>query len=308
MITTNEAQTLLRGNVVGTDGDKIGSVGQIFLDDTTGEPAWVTVKTGLFGTGESFVPLDQAEARGEDIAVPYAKDKVKDAPRVDDAEGHLDPTEERELYAYYGLGYDQTDTVDTTRTSDVDTTNVDTTDGDTAGLGAVGTGAGAGTTTDVDRSAGRDTSGPNTDDAMTRSEEQLRVGTTTETTGRARLRKYIVTENVTKTVPVSHEEVRIEREPITDANVGDALSGGDLTEEEHEVTLSAERVVVDKDVVPVERVKLGTETVTEDAVVDEQVRHEEIETDTDGTDVDTDGTTDTATRTAGDATQRDDRV
>ena len=79
---------------------------------------------------------------------------------------------------------------------------------------------------------------------MTRSEERLHVGTEQVETGRARLRKYIVTENVTQTVPVSHEEVRVEREPITDANRGEAMSGGDLTEEEHEVTLHAERPVV----------------------------------------------------------------
>ena len=87
-----------------------------------------------------------------------------------------------------------------------------------------------------------------------------------------------MTENVTKTVPVSHEEVRIEREPITEANRGDAVSGGDITSEEHEVDLMAEQVVVDKDVVPVERVKMGTETVTDDQEVTEQVRKEQIDT------------------------------
>ena len=126
---------------------------------------------------------------------------------------------------------------------------------------------------------GKDTSGPTTDNAMTRSEEQLHVGTENVETGKARLRKYVVTENVTRTVPVSHEEVRIEREPITDANVGDAVAGGDLTEEEHEVTLSAEQVVVNKETVPVERVRLDTDTVTEDQTVSEEVRKEQIDTD-----------------------------
>ncbi len=124
---------------------------------------------------------------------------------------------------------------------------------------------------------GHDTSGPNTDDAMTRSEERLHVGTENVATGRARLRKYVVTENVTQTVPVSHEEVRLEREPITDANRDAALSGADITEEEHEVTLHAERPVTQKETVPVERVRLGTETVTEQTEVSEQVRKEQIE-------------------------------
>ena len=100
---------------------------------------------------------------------------------------------------------------------------------------------------------------------MTRSEERLQVGTQTREAGRARLRKYVVTENVTQTVPVSHEEVRIEREPITDANVGDATSGPAISEEEHEVVLHEERPVVAKEAVPVERVRLDKETVTDQA-------------------------------------------
>ena len=126
---------------------------------------------------------------------------------------------------------------------------------------------------------GQDVSGPTTDEAMTRSEERLKVGTQQFESGKARLRKYVVTENVTQTVPVSHEEVRIVREPITDANRGQALAGGEITEEEHEVTLHAERPVVEKETVPVERVRMDTETVTEEAEISEQVRKEQIEVD-----------------------------
>jgi uncharacterized protein (TIGR02271 family) len=126
---------------------------------------------------------------------------------------------------------------------------------------------------------GRDTSGPTTDEAMTRSEERLNVGTRSEEAGRARLRKYVVTENVTETVPVSREEVRVEREPITDANIGNALDGPAISEEEHEVTLHAERPVVDKEAVPVERVRLDKETVTDQEQVSADLRKEEIEVD-----------------------------
>ena len=257
MISTDQAQQLLTGggNVVDNDGAKIGTIGQVFLDDQTGQPEWVTVKTGLFGGGESFVPLRQAEVTGSDVRVPYDKDKVKDAPRISDSEGHLSEQEEDTLYAYYGEhGTDY----DTTR----DTTYDTTTTTDSRGVGDVG-----------------DTSGPDTDTAMTRSEEQLRVGTQTTQTGRARLRKYVVTENVTQTVPVSHEEVRLERKPITDANVGQATAGPDISEEEHEVTLNEERVVVAKETVPVERVKVAKETVTDQEQVTEQVRKEQIEFD-----------------------------
>ena len=112
---------------------------------------------------------------------------------------------------------------------------------------------------------------------MTRSEEELRVGKEQRETGRARLRKYIVTENVQQTVPVQREELRVEREPITDANRDAAMSGGDLTEEEHEVTLHAEEPVVEKRAVPKERVRLDKETVTDERTVDEEVRKERID-------------------------------
>ena len=121
---------------------------------------------------------------------------------------------------------------------------------------------------------------------MTRSEEQLNVGTERVEAGRARLRKYVVTENVTQTVPVSHEEIRVEREPITDGNVGNALDGPAISEEEHEVTLHAERAVVAKEAVPVERVRLDTQTVTEQETVNETVRKEQIELDDDSTTTD----------------------
>ncbi len=129
--------------------------------------------------------------------------------------------------------------------------------------------------------SGTDVSGPETDGAMTRSEEELRVGTTERETGRARLRKHIVSDQVTETVPVSREEVRIEREPITHANVDDALDGPELSEEEHEVTLRAEEPVVEKRVVPKERMRMDKETFTDERQVSEEVRREEVEVDGD---------------------------
>jgi uncharacterized protein (TIGR02271 family) len=249
----NLAQEMRGRTVVDASGDKIGKVSQVYLNDSSGQPEWVTVSTGLFGTKESFVPLRGATDSGEDIIVSVTKDVVRDAPRVD-SDGHLDVAEEQELYRYYA--------------------------------DPLGTGFGvqrAGQYTDTSQSAGHDTSGPNTDEAMTRSEEQLHVGTENVETGRARLRKYIVTENVTRTVPVSHEEVRVEREPITDANRGQAMSGGEITEEEHEVILHGERPVVSKETVPVERVKLATDTVTEQHQVEGTVRKEQIEYDGDQT-------------------------
>ncbi len=293
MLNRENIESLLNkgGNVVGSDGEKIGSIGQLYADDDTGEPTWVTVKTGLFGTSQSFVPVEGAHSQGDDLVVPYSKDQVKDAPRVD-VDGHLTPEEEDRLYTYYDRGArTYSDTRDDTR-EDVDLQgdadlNAGTPNAGTAGY-ASGTGTGTGTAGYAsDRgTVGHDTSGPTTDDAMTRSEEQLRVGTEREAAGRARLRKYVTTENVTKTVPVQREEVRLEREPITDANRGAALDGPDISEEEHEVVLHEERPVVQKETVPVERVRLDKDVVQEDVTVNEEVRKEHIEADGHGLDRD----------------------
>ena len=259
MISTEQIQSLTGGNAVDSEGSKIGSVGQIYLDDQSGQPEWVTVKTGLFGTSETFIPLRDAQVDGQDLKLPYTKSKIKDAPRMSDADEHLDVAQEQKLYEYYGLDYGTP-----SAGGNEDTSRGDEDRRDRAGEAGV---------------VGQDTSGPTTDEAMTRSEERLHVGTEKRETGRARLRKYVVTENVTTTVPVSREEVRVVREPITEANRGDAMSGGDLTEEEHEVTLHEEVPVVQKETVPVERVKLDTETVTGEQEVTEEVRKEQIETD-----------------------------
>jgi len=244
---------------VDPQGNKIGTVGQVYLDDQTGQPDWITVNTGLFGMKENFAPLAGSSFTGDDLVLPYDKTVVKDSPSISDA-SHLDPDDEQSLYSYYQqyLGNTGGQSV--------------------AGYGQVtdrgDTGRG-----DSGRGEGYDTSGPNTDEAMTRSEEKLRVGTEQVEASRARLRKYVVTEQQSVQVPVSREEVRVEREPITDATRGDALSGAAITEEEHEVVLHAERPVVATEAVPVERVRLGTETVTEQETVTGEIRKEQIEVD-----------------------------
>ena len=136
--------------------------------------------------------------------------------------------------------------------------------------------------TDARGTVGQDTSGPSTDDAMTRSEEELSVGTTQQESGRARLRKYVVEDEVTKTVPVKREEVRIEREPITDANAGAATDGPAISEEEHEVVLHEEEVVTEKRAVPKERIRMDKDTVTDEQQVSETVRKEQVDVDGEG--------------------------
>ncbi len=258
MTPMTDAYTWHGRELLGSDGEKIGSVKEIYEDATTGKPEWALVTSGLFGTRSHFVPLAGAQPDGEAVRVSTTKDQVKDAPSIE-GEGQLSEADERRLFEHYNVPY--------------------TEEGSVTAQGAPGAGGQGGAT-------GQDTSGPNTsgansDDAMTRSEEELRVGKTAQERGRARLRKYIVTEEVQTTVPVQREEVRVEREPITDENVEQALDGPELSEEEHEVVLHEEQPVVEKRVVPKERVALRKDTVTDEREVSEQVRKEQIESEGD---------------------------
>ena len=268
MTNPNDAEQYVGRTAVDLEGTKIGKIGQVYLDDRTGEPMWVTVSTGLFGSRQSFAPIGGSQFDGENVRLAVSKDTIKDAPNVDDDE-HISGSEQDALYEYYGYAGDQAA-------------------GQTGQTGQAGFAdrGQAGYSRDAAETAsdpaGQRATG--TDDAMTRSEERLNVGKETVQAGRARLRKHVVTENVTRTVPVSHEEVRVEREPITEGNRDAALSGEPISEDEHEVTLQAERPVVEKEAVPVERVRLATDTVTEDAQVSESVRKEQI----DDADVDVD--------------------
>ncbi len=261
MLDQNDINTIVDRDVYDSDGTKIGAARQVYVDDETGAPEWVTVRTGLFGTSESFVPLADATVSGDRVVVPYDKSFVKDAPNLRE-DGHLTPDQERELYAYYG----RQDSDSNGRSAGRQDRHTDGVRGhDAAG----------------DPTVGRDTSGPTTDDAMTVSEEQLRVDTERREAGRARLRKYVVTENVTQTVPVQREEVRVEREPIGAAEVADATSGPSISEEEHEVVLHEERPVVETETVPVERIRLSTGVTTDQETVSEEVRKERVEVDDD---------------------------
>lgn len=224
-----QINTLYGQNVRDKSEKKVGSVGNIWVD-TAGEPAWVSVKTGLFGRRESMVPLRTARMEKNELSVPYDKDMVTNAPHVEaSADEPLDTTEVGQLYAHYGIGQPQP-------------------------------------------------SGPSTptgQEELTRSEERLRVGKESQPAGTARLRKYVVSENVHTTVPIEHDEVRVEREPIA-ADARDSAQT-EIGEAEREMSLTAERPVVRKERVPVERVRMSEHRVTEEQSIDEPVRHERIE-------------------------------
>lgn len=163
MLAREDIDDLLKrhANVRSADGEKIGPVGQVYADDADGQPSWLTVKTGLFGMSESFVPLEGARIDGDDIVVLYSKDQIKAAPRID-AGGHLEPSEEDRLYGHYQLSGG-------TRTY---------TEAVTGGYD------------DAGGTAGGVLPGPPVDDAITRSGERLQPGSGQQSAGRARLRRY----------------------------------------------------------------------------------------------------------------------
>ncbi len=200
MTTAQSPEDFLNRTAVGPDGDKIGSVNQVYVNDTSGRPDWVTVNTGMFGMRENFVPLQGSRLDGETLVLPFGKDVVKDSPTISDS-SHLDTDEQASLYSYYqqylGVGGQQS----------------------AADAGYDKTGG----------QQGSDISSSAADHAMTRSAEHLAVGTEQVEVDRARLRKYVVTEQQPTTVPVSHEEIVVEREPITDTNPGElpTASGAD---------------------------------------------------------------------------------
>jgi uncharacterized protein (TIGR02271 family) len=265
MPTTQDITSWQGRKLVGADGEKLGTIDEVYIDEQTGKPEWLAVKTGLFGNKVHFVPITDARLREDDVVVPFTKDEIKDAPNAE-ADGALSQDEEAALYRHYGYEYSEARSDSGLPVGDAGTTQD----------------AGERFTTDRE-TTGHDTSGPTTDEAMTRSEEELRVGTEQRESGRARLRKYVVTEEQTVDVPVQREEVRIEREPITDANRDAALDGPEISEEEHEVVLHEEVPAVEKQVVAKERVRMDTETVRDDAQVTEEVRKERIDTEGDTT-------------------------
>ncbi|AKU15687.1 DUF2382 domain-containing protein [Luteipulveratus mongoliensis] len=372
MITTDQVQTVRGGHALDSNGEKIGSIGEVYLDDRTGNPAWVTVNTGLFGTSESFIPLQDASVEGKDVKVPYTKDKVKDAPRVD-AEQHLDVEQEKALYRYYGVSYDgaasnsnggpgaaggQGDSTEA-RTEAISTTDA-TSDAGAGGTAAAGTAAAGtaaagtaaagtaaagglgnrdavapapaperaaddystnkagfdagpgraaettyeppkapeakappveekaadkapdtkvGVTADKATAGERDPRDLDGDGVVTRYEEQLHVATERREAGRVRLRKSVITEDQTVTVPLTREEVSLERFTIETPEV---VEGDPFGDDVREFVLYEEVPVISKRAVAVERVGLRKNTVQENRQVTDKIRKEQIDLDGDG--------------------------
>jgi len=247
MINSNDINRIEGSTVHDNSGGKVGKVGQVFLDDHSGDPSWITVSTGFFGTSETFVPIEGARFDGDELHVAYDKDTIKGAPHME-VDQHLSETEEAELYRYYGLQHGVShETAQTTH-------------------------AGTGDRT-VDHA---DTTRTTGDAAMTLSEERLEVGKESREAGRARLRKYTTTETETVQVPVTKEKLVVERNPVSGEHAAGPIGDSDQVEE---ITLREERAVIDKETVAVEEVRIGKEQVTEHETVSAEVRKEHVDVD-----------------------------
>jgi hypothetical protein len=180
--------------VVDRDGERIGTLREIYLDESE-RPTWGSVHTAMFGLRETLVPLTEAAPEDDRLRLPYTRDHVKHAPNAD-PDVQLEPDDEERLYRHYGMGGEEPEPASPGERP-----------------GAVATA----TTDELPADDPEPDSAPESAPAaMTRSEEEIQVGTRTRERGRARLRKYIVTDYVEKKIPVRREEVRVEYEPAED--------------------------------------------------------------------------------------------
>jgi uncharacterized protein (TIGR02271 family) len=255
---TMDQLTELRGSSVHSqDGEKIGSVEEVFYDADTHQPEWIGIGTGFFGMKRVLVPVQGASMSADGVVVPYSKQMVKDTPDVDGDE--ISEETERELYSYYGLQYSDSRSDTTLADSGPQMTDVDTT-----------------STADVDTTTRSDFVDRG-DASVTRSEEELAVGKREVTTGRLRVHKWVETEQVEAPVTLRQETVHVERQPINEV-----VTGAEIGEDSVDITLHGEEAIVDKRVVAKERISVDKDVVEETETVRDTVRKEHVEVDEGG--------------------------
>jgi len=260
-MTTNTAPDQLFGNEVMTqDGKKLGSVDNVWVDDSTNQPEFIGVKTGFFMGHTHIIPLADANTSDGAVTVPYDQDMVKNAPHFA-GDQELSPSDEDNIYQYYNLD----------RSTNQSPTGLGT-DDNTGG--AMNDTSYQRDTGDFNDNAGR-SSGMNNTEIDTAAEE-LVVGKRTEQAGNVRLRKVVRTENKEVPVELRREEVDIERIPAGQTNVGDSY---DFQEQEIDVPVSREEAVVGKEVRSTGGVRVNKTSQTETQNVSGEVRSEEVEVD-----------------------------
>jgi Domain of unknown function (DUF2382)/PRC-barrel domain len=270
--------------VVDRDAATVGTIARFYLDRLSGRPTWALVQAGWLGDRRCLVPLaEAAEADGE-IRLPYTKAQVHGAPQVGTGP-ELTADHELALAGHYGLldrhgsVAEPTPTPGTPEPPHPPVLGPPNREGSPAGQ------VGAPVVhTSPDRPGEGDPGRPGDGGVVvTRSEEELVVGKRTRLR-RVRVRKYVVTEYVTRTIPVRREEIRLEELPATDVAEGGADDWGALDQggaPELEVVLHREEPEIRLWPVPVERVRLRRQLVTERRTVTAELRKEQVEVDQD---------------------------
>jgi uncharacterized protein (TIGR02271 family) len=258
------------------DGDKIGKVDDLFVDEND-QPEYIGVKMGLLGTRSTLIPWQMVEVREADNSMVVSADDghVKDGPTFDD-DREITPEFESEVYSYYGLQQ--------TGGSEDRGSYADYSSGDS---GEVGPGMREGDTEtgefvghSEDDEGVAQTSGSDLEDEdelrVQRTEEELAAGTREREAGSMRVRKRVRTDREQIEVPTRREEVSVERVPVE----GDA-SEAEIGEDEVSVPVTEEEVVVSKRPVAKEEVRVKKDVVEDTEVVEEDVRREEVDVEDD---------------------------
>jgi hypothetical protein len=219
------ARGWLGRTMVDRDSNRVGQIVDIYLDNETEQPEWAVVRTGLFGMRSTFVPLAEATEVNDEVQVPHHRMEVKEAPNIEPG-GQLSEAEEVELYRHYGLDYDTVRVANgapadqaraapagdpTTTPTETGSASVDPEPGISSGEASQGR-----------RDAGEEVNRPFVYETPGRPEGN--AGTRRRQPGQVRLRRYLVTEVVTETESGQRHEVRVQREPVSDAEVDAATA------------------------------------------------------------------------------------
>ncbi|WP_304454485.1 PRC and DUF2382 domain-containing protein [Nocardiopsis sp. YSL2] len=286
------AEGLVGHRVLDDQGQNIGKIKQVFLDERTNEPTWVSVHTGLFGLKETLVPLKGSRNVEDAIQVPYDKTTVKDAPNVEG--GHNLTDEEKAVISDYFAKHGavprqaggEADRMTGAAAGEGMAEEGAAGESSTTGAGPTGEGTTAGAAASGEGAAVREgLAGESGDWAgtsereirMVRHEEQIDIGIERRESGQARIRRSVESEHFEETVPLHHEEIQVERRPITDPSQVEDTGG--MSEGEERFVLFEERPVVSKREVPVEEVRVRKHEVVHDEHVEGERLREHIEMD-----------------------------
>ena len=264
------------------DGDKIGKVDDLFLDEYD-QPEYLGVKMGFLGTKSTLIPWEMVEVREADSSLIISADDghVKNGPTFDD-DREITPEFESEVYSYYGLQQTSSGASTEDRGTYAEYSS------ETTGGGSAGPGMAMGDTESGEfrehppSEEGVSGEGSDLDDRdelrVQRSEEELAAGTREREAGAMRVRKRVRVDREQIEVPTKHEEVSVERVPVS----GEATEA-QIGEDEVVVPVTEEEVVVSKRAVAKEEVRIKKDVVEDTEVVEEDVRREEIDVEDDTT-------------------------